>query len=67
VRGTVVIDGQSFKLENGPVYLVDLRSGAPVVEQLAVAPELLQAGSDAQRLRADARIARFFERTESPR
>jgi hypothetical protein len=28
-RGTVVIGGQSFKLENGPVYLVDLRSGPP--------------------------------------
>lgn len=67
VWGTVVIDGQPFRLETGQVFLVDLRGGKTVVEQLSVTPEFLEAGADEERLKTDGRIARFFERTEMPK
>jgi hypothetical protein len=67
IAGKVTIDGQAFELERGPVFLVDLRSGKAVVEQIAIAHELMDAATDEQRLKADNRIARFYERTERPK
>jgi hypothetical protein len=64
VTGKVTIDGQSFDLEQGQVFLVDLRDGKAVVEQITIAPELMDVATDEQRLKTDARIARFYERTE---
>jgi hypothetical protein len=67
VLGKVAIDGQPFRLENGPVFLVDLRGGKMVVEQLAVTPEFLREDVTEQQLKTDDRIARFFARTELPK
>jgi hypothetical protein len=66
VAGKVTIDGQQFRLEQGQVFLVDLRGGTKV-EQVMVEPALLEGATDAQRLKADDRVARFYERTELPR
>lgn len=69
--GRVTVGGERFELVNGSVFLVNLRSGRTVVEQVAVEDAQLQGGFVEDRLKAAAgsneRLAAFLKLCETPK
>ena len=68
--GRVTIGTERFELQKGPVFLVNLRDGKTVVEQLAIDFDQLQGGVIEQRLKVVAqskrRLAAFLKFCETP-
>ncbi|HEX4609511.1 MAG TPA: hypothetical protein VH092_15035 [Urbifossiella sp.] len=69
--GRVTIGAERFELDKGAVFLVNLRDGKNVVEQVAVEGAQLQGGNPEDRLKAAAnsneRLAAFLKLCETPK
>jgi hypothetical protein len=69
--GRVTIGAERFELEKGPVFLVNVRDGKTVVEQVAVEARQLQGGVIEDRLKvvtqSNERLAAFLKVCETPK